>query len=53
MNTGTKQPNKKQQNTWYDSAKKRVKAWREVKNALTHKVAQKLKNDVGESRDEW
>ncbi len=53
MNTNTKQPQKTQQNTWYGSVKDRMKAWKEVKNTLAHKVAQKLKKDVDQTRSEW
>jgi hypothetical protein len=53
MSTDTKNAQKTRQNTWYGSTKERVAAWKQVKGALTHGVAQKLKEDVNESRDKW
>lgn len=53
MSTDTKNTQKTPKNTWYGSAKKRVAVWKQVKNSLTHEIAQKLQRDVDKSRSEW
>jgi|AntDeeMinimDraft_6_1070357.scaffolds.fasta_scaffold11748_3 hypothetical protein len=53
MNTEMKKNNSRQKGSWYGSAKERLNTWQRVKNTLTHTVANKLRKDVQESRDEW